>query len=352
MSVKRLKNSKIYYTNFSHHGQRIRRSTGTTDKSLAQKYEDTLKDRLWRQQQLGQSFDYTWPEAAHRFIQESTKAIKGQKDDCHKVLWLTQQLGDMRLKSITLASIQKLMQNLRETNKTPATINRYLAVLRAVLNKAAREWIDEISNEYWLDKVPTIKILKEPKRRIRFLSHEEAQKLIQITPSHLSDLIAFSLATGLRQANVLFLEWSQIDEVKQHAWIHSDQAKAKKPIAVPLNRTAMTIINRCKGRHAARVFTFKGRPINTIESRTWKKYLKKAGIQDFRWHDLRHTWASWHVQAGTPLQVLMELGGWSSMEMVLKYAHLSGQHLKNAATNVEVVFKDLGHKIGTGEIEV
>lgn len=79
-----------------------------------------------------------------------------------------------------------------------------------------------------------------------------------------------------------------------------------------------------------------------------EKILKKAGIQNFRWHDLRHTWASWHVQAGTPLQVLMELGGWSSMVMVLKYAHLLGAHLQNAATNVDNAFNHLGHKIGTG----
>ena len=59
----------------------------------------------------------------------------------------------------------------------------------------------------------------------------------------------------------------------------------------------------------------------------WNKALKRAGIEDFKWHDLRHTWASWHVQAGTPLHVLQELGGWESAEMVRRYAHLSSEHL-------------------------
>lgn len=59
----------------------------------------------------------------------------------------------------------------------------------------------------------------------------------------------------------------------------------------------------------------------------WIKALKRAGITDFRWHDLRHTWASWHVQAGTPLHVLQELGGWESAEMVRRHAHLSSEHL-------------------------
>ena len=61
-----------------------------------------------------------------------------------------------------------------------------------------------------------------------------------------------------------------------------------------------------------------------------------AEIEDFRWHDLRHTWASWHVQSGTSLQELKELGGWSCYEMVLRYAHLGGDHLKEAANRVSV----------------
>lgn len=348
MSVKRRKGSKTYYTNFSHNGQRIRKSTGTNNKVQAQEYEDKLKERLWKQEKLGERPDYTWPEAAHRFVQENKKSIRGQKEDRQKILWLTKQLGDIPLKLITSFQVQELITALEKTHKAPATINRYLSALRTILNRAANEWVDKTTHDYWLDKAPKIKILEEPKRRIRFLSHEEAQRLIEITPTHLSDLIAFSLATGLRQSNVLFLEWSQIDEQARHAWVHPDQAKAKKPIAVPLNSAAIDVINRQKGRHRTRVFTYKGKPLNTIEIRTWKKYLKRAGIQNFRWHDLRHTWASWHVQAGTPLQVLMELGGWASMEMVLKYAHLSGNHLKQAAANVDSAFQHLGHKIGTG----
>lgn len=61
----------------------------------------------------------------------------------------------------------------------------------------------------------------------------------------------------------------------------------------------------------------------------WEKALKRASIENFRWHDLRHTWASWHVQAGTPLHVLQELGGWESVERVRQYAHLSSEHMAN-----------------------
>jgi len=74
--------------------------------------------------------------------------------------------------------------------------------------------------------------------------------------------------------------------------------------------------------------------VRKINVDAWQRACDKAGITDFRWHNLRHTWASWHVQNGTSLQELMELGGWKSYRMVLRYAHLAGDHLKSAAGNI------------------
>lgn len=75
--------------------------------------------------------------------------------------------------------------------------------------------------------------------------------------------------------------------------------------------------------------------------------MRKAGIKDFRWHDLRHTWASWHVQVGTPLHVLQELGGWSTFVMVQRYAHLSAAHLAGHAENIRTVSGTGQEKRGT-----
>jgi len=97
------------------------------------------------------------------------------------------------------------------------------------------------------------------------------------------------------------------------------------------------VLRRRWGQHPEFVFTYAGHPIKRWDILTWQRACKKAGIADFRWHDLRHTWASWHVQAGTSLQTLMELGGWSSYEMVLRYAHLAGEHLHSAAANVVTI---------------
>ena len=111
------------------------------------------------------------------------------------------------------------------------------------------------------------------------------------------------------------------------AWIHPDQAKARKAIAVPLNAEAVLIIRGWIGSHETHVFSFREMPSRQVSTKAWYQALGRAGIEDFRWHDLRHTWASWHVQNGTPLHALQELGGWESPHMVRRYAHFSAEHL-------------------------
>ena len=105
----------------------------------------------------------------------------------------------------------------------------------------------------------------------------------------------------------------------------------KKPIQVLLNNTALQVLLSQVSKHPVRVFTFRGEPLCNANNRVWRKALKTAGITDFRWHDLRHTWASWLIQNGTSLYELKEMGGWESLEMVMRYAHLSqSQHRQNA----------------------
>lgn len=90
---------------------------------------------------------------------------------------------------------------------------------------------------------------------------------------------------------------------------------------------AVEVVREQIGKNLEHIFTFRGRSVKQVNTKAWTKALNAAGIKDFRWHDLRHTWASWHVQAGTPLYALQELGGWGSPEMVQRYAHLDSGHL-------------------------
>lgn len=96
---------------------------------------------------------------------------------------------------------------------------------------------------------------------------------------------------------------------------------------VPLNAEALAVVAKQLGKHATHVFSYQGSRITQVSTKAWYSALERAGIGDFRWHDLRHAWASWHVQGGTPLYVLQEMGGWASAEMVRRYAHLAADHL-------------------------
>lgn len=303
---------------------RVQESTGTTDKVAAQEYHDRRKAELWAQARLGQKPRYTWEDAVCEFLKQ-TAHKRDHKGDIDRLKWLDQFLGGLYLDDINKQVIDKIKHAKR--NRSAGTVNRYLATIRTILRKAEREWD-------WIDKAVHIRLLPEPSKRIRWITHEEADRLLKALPSHLSEIAAFALSTGLRQGNILGLEWSQIDMQRHVAWIHGDQAKGKRDIFVPLNEDALSVLRRQLGKHQQFVFTYQGDRLQGVDNETWKRALKKAGLTDFRFHDLRHSWASWHVMAGTSLQELMELGGWREIRMVLRYGHLSGDHLKKVAGNV------------------
>ena len=300
-------------------GERVRRTTGTPDKALAQEEHDRFKAELWRRQHLGDKPRHTWNDAVVRWLKEQAHKATA-KEDVAKLRWLDQFLGGRDLTAIDLARIDRIRDAKLAQGHSNATVNRVLELVRAILRKCVNEW-------EWLERAPKVRMLKEPTRRIRFLTPEEAQRLLAALPEHLADMAAFSLATGLRAANVTGLQWSQVDLTRRLAWVHPDQAKARKAIPVPLNAEAVLLVRKQVGRHLTHVFSYQGKPIRQVSTKAWYAALARAGITDFRWHDLRHTWASWHVQNGTPLFALQELGGWESPEMVRRYAHLSADHL-------------------------
>jgi integrase len=202
--------------------------------------------------------------------------------------------------------------------------NRYLALVRAVVKRAADPW-------QWIEKAPSVTLYPEAKRRARWLNKEEATRLLDALSTHQQQLTRFALATGLRQANMLGLKWSDVDMKRRTAWVHADEAKGGEAIGVPLNDEAMAVLREEFGKYRLRVFMFKGRPVAQANTRAWRNAFKRAGIKNFRWHDLRHVWATWHVMAGITMAELQELGAWKSAEMVRRYAHFAPEQLRAAA---------------------
>lgn len=327
MPLYKRKDSPYWWIKIEQNGKSVSRSTGTIDRIRAQEYHDKLKAQLWEQERLGAKPRYTWEEAVIRWIGE-TKHKKTQHDDLMHLRWVDIYLRNKEISHITRDDIDLIARNRVSEGASNATANRTLAVIRSILRKAVNEW-------EWIDRHPKIKLLPEPKRRVRWLTQDEAARLISELPDHLAAMARFSLETGLRQANVTGLTWQQVDIDRQCAWIHPDQSKAKNAIHVPLSKSAIEIIKSQSGRNPVYIFTYDGAKITNVSTKAWYKALDRAGIKDFRWHDLRHTWASWHVMRGTPLAVLQELGGWESRDMVAKYAHFSKEHLSKFAHDMQ-----------------
>jgi integrase len=334
MALYKRKDSVLWWVRISIDGREVRRTTGTPDKREAQEFEAKLKAEVWRESRMGERPRYRWEQAVTRWLTERAFLPSIEDQKIH-LRWLRPHLDGRFLTDITRDVLDNVARARKADGVSNASVNRVLEVARAILRCAAREW-------GWIDAWPAVRMLPEPKRRIRWLTREEADRVLVQLPGHIAEMVRFSLATGLRRGNVVDLEWSQVDLTRRIAWFHHDQTKNKKALSVPLNAEAVLVLRRQEGKHATRVFTYRPRtkqgkpprdprPVEAVNTKAWRKALTRAGIKDFRWHDLRHTWASWHVQSGTPLQVLQELGGWSSYEMVLKYAHLSAGHLADFA---------------------
>lgn len=315
-----------WWIDIRHQGKRIRKSTGTEIKEDAQQLHDQLKHELWQMDKLKSLPKRTWMEAVVRWIDESSHKRSLATDKIH-LTWLDPFLRAKKLADIDRDLIESIAKKKEAESVSLTTVNRVLELIRAILNRAYKEW-------GWLEKLPLIRMRKIENKRIRWLTKQEANRLLRELPSHLQDMAAFTLATGLRESNVTQLKWSEIHLDKKHALIHADESKSKRPIAVPLNKQAISILKTQLGKNPTYVFTYKGNPVSRCNNHAWQKALKRARIIDFRWHDLRHTWASWHVQNGTSLHELQQLGGWSNYEMVLRYAHLSSAHLSAAAERV------------------
>ena len=161
----------------------------------------------------------------------------------------------------------------------------------------------------------------------------------------------FALSTGARMNEIFTLTWHNVDFVNRVATVTNENAKSGKARALILNNDAIELIRKLRFRNNCEyVFTRStNRRVYDIDRRDFKQACEQSGIDNFYFHDLRHTWASWHVQAGTPLFTLKEMGGWETLEMVNKYAHLNADHMHEFANNVTYTAQS---PIGNNEINV
>jgi integrase len=315
------KRANTYYVKLtSPDGTVIRHTTGTTDKAKAQEYHDKLKAQLWDLARLKQKPKRTWDEAALRWLKEKAHK-KSHRDDVSRIRWFTKHLRGKTMDLVSRDMIDGLITR-HLPNACSRTKDLYVALLRAIFRRAMREW-------EWLEHIPAFKTYHTGgKVRVRYLTQDQARILLERLPAHQREVVLFALATGLRQGNILGLTWDQVHLDRHMAMIGDGDTKNGESLGVPLNDVALGVLERQLGKNDTHVFTYRGKPLGSANNRAWRAALKACGITDFRWHDLRHTWASWLRQNDVPTWVLQELGGWKSESMVRRYAHMSVSHLQ------------------------
>lgn len=307
-------------------GQRLRGSTKTENRQEAEAYLARLRHEAYQAKYLGIKPKRSWQEAVVRYLtaKSNLRSIEDVRRICRM---LDPYLGQLTLDQFSGDVIWSITQGELKRGNKPATINRYLATVRGLLRMARDEW-------QWIDVFPKVRLLSGEVERDRWLTREEADRLIAACPPHLAALVRFALATGCRAREITGLEWERVDMERSTAWLN--QTKNGTPRGVPLNRDAVAVLKAQVGKHSRFCFTFKGESIRyQVSNSAWLTAVRKAGIQDFRFHDLRHTWASWHRQAGTSCDELKDLGGWKSRQMVDRYAKYATEHLAAAAARIE-----------------
>lgn len=337
MSSKALfKRGNIWWYRFTPPGssKQVRRSTGTSDKKLAQEFFDNERVKAWRVGKLGEKPKRLWSEAAARWLEE--KAHKRSiREDRGRLSILFEAMSGAELQSITNDFVrEKIVKGVLANRKVaPATVNRYIALIHSILNAAYREW-------GWLDAVP---YLSKPgqageRQRKAWLTPEQFTKLIDALPAHWRAVARLAVATGMREDNIVQLEWGQVDLSKRKIHIPAELFKGRRDHVVPLNDTALSVIRAQIGRNRDRVFTYHGRPFASLNLRPWHRICDEIGLNDelraagllmdgerFVFHGLRHTFATWLGLAGVPLEIVELIGGWSvgTKRVALIYSHLA-----------------------------
>ncbi len=299
-------------------GQRIRRRAQSNDRRLAEEEAAAIEAEIlrtaWHGERRGAR---SFSEAVISYIEAQPRAA-GTKRLLNRLL---RAIGDMPLSSITQDTIGRARRALLATEASPATVRRGIIVpLRAVLRHANRMG--------WCD-VPAFEIPRQPSGRTRYLLPAEADRLVEAAAPHLKPLLIFLLCTGARMSEALELEWRDVDLIGRRA-IFWRTKNGQRRVAT-LHRRGIHVLadHRGSGTNAV-FFTHRGRPYADRDRQgggqiktAWKAAVRRAGIDaELSPHDLRHTWASWHYAVHLDLLALKAEGGWSSVALVERYAHL------------------------------
>lgn len=241
-------------------------------------------------------------------------------------------LGNTRLDELTPLVIEACRTERLNAGIQRQTVNRDTAALKGLLSHAVQWGVIAVN------PLAGLKAPASGRAIVRYLTHDEEQRLraaLEGRGGHLRPMVLISLNTGLRQGELFSLTWDDVDFTQSLLTVRSENAKSGRTRHLPLNAEALTVLREWRGdSQTGLVFPSRtGRRIDNVQ-KSWSTVLKTAAISDFRWHDLRHSFASHLVMRGVSLAVVRELLGHASMEMTLRYSHLAPENLREAVSRL------------------
>ena len=264
-------------------------------------------------------------ELAFQYLEFSKTNKRSWTRDYASMKHLKAAFGGRYLSQITPLMIEQYKAK-RKGEVAPATVNREVACFKHMFTKAV-EWGDATENP-----AGKVKLLRENNQRLRYLTRSEMTRLVDAASAHLKPIVITALNTGMRKGEILKLKWEDVD-FRQRVIIVKD-TKNGQWREIPINGTLGGTLKGIRSLGPYVFCTEQGKAFGNVR-KSFHTALKVAGIEDFRFHDLRHTFGSQLVMAGVDLATVKELLGHKSLDMTMRYSHLSPWHKEQAVARLE-----------------
>lgn len=342
------KRKNVWWFSVMHNGRRIQETLGTENKKLAERFYAKVVTDL----QEGRWFDnQTKKRLLKDMVERFDKEYSEVKDYYQKARdkSIFKNIISFLGEDCTLEAVEQRIGGYelhrRAQGAKPGTILKELGLLRRMFNVARKQWKWKIDNP-----VSEIELPKVNNGRIRYLSRKEYEGLFNAFTATedqwLKPFVIIALETGLRLTNLCNLLWSEVNLFNRMIIIKAEKMKNRDYFGTPLTELAVTTLNELQRVRSLTDHVFHDNGENLYDrkvQRAFKMVLKAAEIEDFHFHDLRHTFASLHVQSGTNLYVLQKLLGHKDTRMTQRYAHLSADYLRDAVTRLNGSVTNLLH---------
>ncbi len=322
--------SPYYYYDFELKGRRFQGSTGFKSRRAAEAHERGQRTKAAEEIKRGlahpadnntvdEVFARYWEAYGHKL--DWAPSLVTHMNDALEVLG-----AGTPVQTITNKDIAAVLDAYAETGVSNATINLRLAAMRQIFNKARDVWEIETGRIDW----------KRHKRagsdpRVRHITAEQAKGVIRRLPQHIQLMVAWSLTTGCRLGETDSLRWSRINWDTHIAEVET-KGRGKKTRYINLGPDALTILELCD---PSREYVFD----NKNRRKHWERAVREAGLEDFRWHDLRHTFATWLGQAGAGLQVVQKALGHTKIDTTMKYLHVIRSDVESAVSKLPTMME-------------